>query len=143
MKIFIPALLAFGCLLGINAAHAGETPAPEGAGAYIIAPASGAKVKSPVKVVFGLKGMGVAPAGVEKEHTGHHHLLIDTPLPEGEDLDAPLPKDEKHLHFGKGETEAMVELAPGTHTLQLLLGDHNHIPHKKPVYSTPVTITVE
>lgn len=143
MRSFIPALLAFGCLLGINTTQAGETPAPAGAAAYIIAPADGAKVKSPVKVVFGLKGMGIAPAGVEKEHTGHHHLLIDTPLPEGEALDAPLPKDAHHLHFGKGETEAMVELAPGAHTLQLVLGDHNHIPHKSPVVSAPVRITVE
>ena len=143
MKAFFPALLAFGCLLGINAAQAGETPAPEGAAAYIITPADGAKVASPVKVVFGLKGMGVAPAGVEKEHTGHHHLLIDTPMPQGEALDEPLPNDAQHLHFGKGETEAMVELAPGAHTLQLLLGDHNHIPHKQPVASELVTITVE
>ena len=94
-------------------------------------------------MVFGLKGMGVAPAGVEKEHTGHHHLLIDTPMPEGEALNEPLPKDAQHLHFGKGETEAMVELAPGAHTLQLLLGDHNHIPHKQPVASKRITITVE
>lgn len=143
MKAFFPALLAFGCLLGINATQAGETPAPEGAAAYIITPADGAKVTSPVKVVFGLKGMGVAPAGVEKEHTGHHHLLIDTPMPEGEALNEPLPKDAQHLHFGKGETEAMVELAPGAHTLQLLLGDHNHIPHKQPVASKRITITVE
>ena len=141
MKAFFPALLAFGCLLGINAAQAGETPAPEGAAAYIITPADGAKVTSPVKVVFGLKGMGVAPAGVEKEHTGHHHLLIDTPMPTRSASTSSAMA--AHLHFGKGETEAMVELAPGAHTLQLLLGDHNHIPHKQPVASKRITITVE
>jgi hypothetical protein len=86
--------------------------------------------------------MGVAPAGVEKEHTGHHHLLIDAPLPTGEDLIYSIPDDENHRHFGKGQTETILELAPGTHTLQLLLGDHSHIPHDPVIASEVITIMV-
>lgn len=127
----------------ITPVQAGETPAPDGAKVYFISPADGAKLKSPVQVVFGMRGMGVAPAGVEKENTGHHHLLVDAPLPAGETLNEAIAKDPQHQHFGGGQTEAMLELAPGRHTLQLLLGDHNHIPHKTPVYSAPITITVE
>lgn len=122
---------------------AGETPAPEGAAAYIISPTDGARVTGPVHVVFGLRGIGVAPAGVEKPKTGHHHLLIDTPLPSGEALGEPIPSDENHRHFGGGQTETTVELAPGKHTLQLLLADHNHIPHAVPVVSEQITIWVE
>jgi Domain of unknown function (DUF4399) len=123
--------------------EAGETPAPEGAEVYIIAPEDGATVSSPLTVVFGLKGMGVAPAGIEKEKTGHHHLLIDTPMLEGEDLDFSIPADENHIHFGGGQTETVVELEPGTHTLQLLVGDQNHVPHDPPIFSDVVTVTVE
>ncbi len=123
-------------------AKAGPTPAPEGVQLYIISPVDGASLASPVRVVFGLTGMGVAPAGVEKENTGHHHLLVDTPPPTGEALDEAIVKDAHHIHFGGGQTEAMVELAPGKHRLQLLLGDHNHIPHQTPVLSKPITITV-
>jgi hypothetical protein len=137
-------LLMIGTALVIGAAaQAGETPAPDGAKLYIISPADGAKLTSPVEVVFGLSGMGVAPAGVEKENTGHHHLLVDAPLPQGEALNEAIAKDAHHLHFGGGQTEAKVELTPGKHTLQLLLGDHNHIPHKTPVASEIVTIMVE
>ena len=106
---------------------------------YFIAPQDGAVVESPVKVVFGLQGMGVAPAGVERDATGHHHLLIDTGLPE---LDKPIPSDKHHRHFGGGQTEAEIELEPGEHTLQLILGDHQHIPHNPPVVSKKITITV-
>jgi len=110
-------------------------------GAYIVSPADGAVVSSPVTVVFGLRNAyGVAPAGVVKENTGHHHLLIDTALP---DLNAPIPKDEHHRHFGGGQTETAIELAPGRHTLQLLLGDAAHVPHKPPIMSAPITITVK
>jgi hypothetical protein len=115
-------------------------PAPDVALAYIISPANGATVKSPVTVVFGLRGMGIAPAGVDKPNTGHHHLLIDTPLPE--DLSQPIPSDEHHRHFGKGQTETTVELPPGKHTLQLLLGDNVHIPHTPPIMSPVVEIMV-
>jgi len=119
---------------------AGETPAPEAAKAYIISPADGATVSSPVTVQFGLSGIGVAPAGVEKAKTGHHHLLID--VAELPAMDSPIPADDHHKHFGGGQTEVTIELAPGKHTLQLLLGDHHHIPHNPPVLSEPVTITV-
>lgn len=113
----------------------------EEAKAYIISPAHGETVTSPVTVKFGLKGKGVAPAGIEADNTGHHHLLIDVDqLP---DLDKPIPSDEQHVHFGGGQTETTIELEPGEHTLQLLLGDHLHVPHESPVTSRPITITVE
>jgi len=117
-----------------------RTASPPGAEAYIISPKDGATVRSPVLVQFGLKGMGIAPAGVKFENTGHHHLLVDTDAPA--DLAAPLPVTDKILHFGKGQTEAQVPLSPGKHTLQLLLGDQNHVPHNPPVISRKITITV-
>ncbi|KAB7742584.1 DUF4399 domain-containing protein [Parvibaculum sedimenti] len=136
-------------LAGVSAAPAWAEEAaaptaqwPAEAKAYIISPKNGAKVKSPVTVVFGLKGLGVAPAGVDKAKTGHHHLLIDADLPKGEELNDPLPKDEHHMHFGGGQTEATIELAPGKHTLQLVMGDANHVPHNPPVTSEKITITV-
>ena len=95
---------------------------------------------SPVTVRFGLRGMGIAPAGIEMANTGHHHLLIDTGPPP---FNQPIPADANHVHFGKGQTEAVVTLAPGRHTLQLLLADHRHIPHDPPVMSKPITITVK
>jgi hypothetical protein len=116
-------------------------PSPPGAEVYIVSPQDGAKIKGPVTVVFGLKGMGVAPAGIKLENTGHHHLLIDTDPPA--DLSQPLPATEKVLHFGKGQTETTITLAPGKHTLQLVLGDSLHIPHAPPVVSRMITITVE
>lgn len=118
-----------------------RTASPAGAKLYIVSPANGAKVKSPVTVVFGLAGMGVVPAGLKFDNAGHHHLLIDTSLPK--DLGMPLPATDKIVHFGKGQTEASIALTPGTHTLQLLLGDHNHIPFDPVVTSTKITITVE
>ena len=118
-----------------------RTASPPGAEAYIISPKDGATVHAPVRVQFGLKGMGVAPAGVKFENSGHHHLLIDTDAPA--DMGAPLPAiPDKIVHFGKGQTEAALTLAPGKHTLQLLLGDQNHVPHNPPVISTRITITV-
>lgn len=124
------------------AAQMSRTPAPADAEVYIVAPADGATVTSPVRVVFGLRGMGVAPAGIQVPETGHHHLLIDAEL-EGEALDQPIPSDEHHVHFGKGQTETTVELEPGEHTLQLVLGDFSHIPHDPPVMSERITIHVE
>jgi hypothetical protein len=117
-----------------------RTPSAAGAEVYIIAPKDGAKVHAPVLVQFGLKGMGIAPAGVKFDNTGHHHLLIDTDPPA--DLSAPLPATDKIVHFGKGQTETTLNLAPGKHTLQLLLADQNHIPHNPPVLSQKITITV-
>jgi hypothetical protein len=122
------------------AAAAARTPSPPGAESYIISPKDGAKVHGPVLVQFGLKGMGIAPAGVKMENTGHHHLLIDTDAPA--DLSAPLPSTDKIVHFGKGQTETTLHLSPGKHTLQLLLGDQNHVPHDPPVLSKKITITV-
>ena len=116
-------------------------PAAAGAEVYIVAPRDGAKIKGPVTVVFGLKGMGVAPAGIRMENTGHHHLLIDTDPPA--DLSQPLPANEKVVHFGKGQTETTLTLPSGRHTLQLVLGDSLHIPHDPAVVSKKITITVE
>lgn len=114
--------------------------APAGARVYIISPADGATVGQDVTVRFGLAGMGVAPAGVEKENTGHHHLLIDvaTLPPPGQ----PIPNDATHKHFGGGQTETVLHLAPGTHTLQLELGDANHVPFDPAVVSKRITIHV-
>jgi len=117
-----------------------RTPAPAGAKAYIISPSNGATVKSPVTVRFGLSGMGVAPAGVQNPKTGHHHLIIDAPLP---DPAAPIPADDHHRHFGGGQTEVTVDLPPGKHTLQIMLGDHLHVPHDPPIVSQRIEITVE
>lgn len=140
MKPFV--LLASLALTASSMIAQAETPSPAGAEVYIISPAAGAKVKNPVTVRFGLKGMGVAPAGVQFDNSGHHHLLIDTDVPA--DLTQPLPVVEnKIVHFGKGQTETTLTLAPGKHTLQLVLGDYLHTPHNPPVVSKKITITVE
>lgn len=112
---------------------------PEAARLYFISPEPGATVRSPVVVRFGLAGMGVAPSGVEKDATGHHHLIVDGELPP---MGLPIPQSDTYRHFGGGQTETTVELAPGRHTLQLLLGDHLHIPHDPPVVSERIEITV-
>lgn len=117
-----------------------RTPSPPGAKAFLIEPADGATLKSPVTVKFGIEGMKVAPAGTDEPDSGHHHLLIDTKL---EDYDGPITADAQHLHFGKGQTEATIELTPGQHTLQHVFADRNHVPHDPPVQSAPITITVE
>jgi hypothetical protein len=117
-----------------------RTPAPAGAEVYIQSPANGAEVASPFTVRFGLSGMGVAPAGVTAANTGHHHLLIDVETLPPENL--PLPATDQVRHFGMGQTETEIELPPGQHTLQLVLGDTLHIPHQPPVRSERITITV-
>jgi hypothetical protein len=109
---------------------------------YIISPQNGAAVHGPVTVRFGLKGMGVAPAGVKFENTGHHHLLIDTDSSELK-LDAPLPATDKIVHFGKGQTETTLTLAPGKHTLELLFADYAHMSFDPPLHSKKITITVK
>jgi len=117
------------------------TTAGDDASVYFITPQSGDVVSGEFKIQFGLRGMGVAPAGVEKDKTGHHHLLIDVDvLPP---MDAPLPKSEQVRHFGGGQTETRLSLPPGKHTLQLVLGDYTHTPHKTPVISKKITITVK
>jgi Domain of unknown function (DUF4399) len=117
----------------------GPHPSPPGARAYIISPVNGAYVPNTFTVRFGLAKMGVAPAGIDKPNTGHHHLLVDAALPP---LDKPIPNDENHLHFGAGQTETILTLPTGKHTLQLLLGDASHLPHQPPVYSDPIIVNV-
>jgi len=118
-----------------------RTASPAGAEVYFVGLKDGAKVKSPLTLHFGLKGMGIAPAGIKFDNTGHHHLLVDTDLPA--DLGQPLPAiDNKIIHFGKGQTETTLTLAPGKHTLQLVLGDATHTPHNPPVVSKKITIDV-
>lgn len=117
-----------------------RTEAPPAAEAYIQTPADGAEVSSPVTVRFGLRGIGVAPAGITAANTGHHHLLVDLDTLPPDNL--PLPATDQVRHFGAGQTETEIELAPGEHTLQLILGDALHIPHLPPVRSEEITITV-
>ncbi|MFK7881477.1 DUF4399 domain-containing protein [Roseobacter sp.] len=128
-------------LAGAAFADGHRTPAPDDARAYIISPDDGATVSNPVTIVFGLEGMGVAPAGTEAENTGHHHLLINTESGTL-DLDSGLPATDQIVHFGGGQTQVTKELPTGTHTLQLLLGDWSHVPHDPPVLSDVITITV-
>ncbi len=151
MTIFRTTVLA-AALIGASAfataGIAGDTPSTPGAKVYFVNLKDGATVSGPVKVIFGLSGMGVAPAGIEKEGTGHHHLFINRPElgkgPDGKDeFEANIPADDNHKHYGKGQTEATLELKPGKHTLQLVLGDQNHIPHNPPVVSDVITITVK
>ena len=141
-------LAAVAASLTTATAFAGETPSAPDAEVYFINLKDGDTVEGPIKVQFGLSGMGVAPAGVDMENTGHHHLFVNRPpLGQGEDgadeVDYNIPADENHIHYGGGQTEATVELAPGTHTLQLVLGDKDHIPHNPPVVSEVITITVK
>jgi hypothetical protein len=119
-----------------------QTPSPPGAAVYFINLKDGDTVTSPFKVQFGLTGMGIAPVGVQNERTGHHHLVIDTKLSD-EELKRPIAADAKHVHFGGGQTETTVTLPPGSHTLQLVLGDWSHIPHNPPVMSPVITVTVK
>lgn len=119
-----------------------QTPSPEGATAYFISPNDGETIANPVTVRFGLSGMGVAPAGVEADNTGHHHLLIDID-PAEIDMTTSLPATDQIVHFGGGQTEVTKDLPAGTHTLRILLGDWSHVPHDPPVMSEPITITVE
>ena len=124
-----------------QAAPAARHSAPADAYCYIGWPTDGETIHSTrFKVWFGLRNFGVAPAGVDKPNTGHHHLLIDTDLPP---LDQAIPNDKNHLHFGNGQTETILELPPGRHTLQLLLGDLNHVPFDPPILSKKITITVQ
>jgi hypothetical protein len=116
---------------------------PKEAKVYFIEPPDGATVPQRFVVKFGLVGLGVAPAGVDKPKTGHHHLLVDTDLPTGVDLETSLPADVQHRHFGGGQTETVVELPTGTHTLQLLIGDMGHVPHDPPLASPKITVHVQ
>jgi len=146
-----PILIALSAAVVFTAAASAQqpsqgAPAPAGAKVYFISPKDGETVSSPVSVKFGLKGMGVAPAGVEFDDTGHHHVLVDR-----DEVNASSPMMKEYmqtevsdlLHFGKGQTEAEIKLAPGKHTLQMVLGDQDHHPHTPPVFSERITITVK
>jgi hypothetical protein len=139
------AALTFATLIACGASSAqqgrtgGPTPSPEGAGVHFVGLSDGARLPTKATIRFGLRGMGVAPAGLERENSGHHHLLIDTELPP---LDKSIPNDFNHLHFGAGQTEAEVALKPGTHTLQLLFGDKDHVPHNPPLLSPRIRVVV-
>ncbi len=144
MKHILLALALTGLTAAAMAADAPAlptTPAPAGAEVYIVSPIDGAAVGQEVTVRFGLKGMGVAPAGVGKENTGHHHLLVDVKaLPAA---GQPIPADDHHIHFGGGQTQTTLTLKPGTHTLQLELGDQHHVPFNPPLVSKKITIHVK
>jgi hypothetical protein len=136
-------LASIAMLLSIGATAEDRSASTPGAEVYFVAPADGVTVSSPVTVRFGLKGMGVAPAGMKFDGAGHHHLFIDTEIPT--DLSQPIPPavENKIMHFGKGQTEVTLTLSPGKHTLQLVLGDYLHVPHNPPVVSKKITITVK
>jgi hypothetical protein len=137
-------LAAFGMVLaGAVAGRAADNYWPAGAKVFFIEPKNGAEVSNPVKVVMGVSGIDIAPAGTDKVNSGHHHILIDTALPAGEELEHALPADDHVKHFGKGQTETSLTLSPGRHTLQLIVGDGNHVPHNPPLASEKITITVK
>lgn len=117
-----------------------RTPAPDGARVWFVAPADGDTVTNPVVIEFGSEGVDIVAAGVDEPASGHHHLIIDAGLP---DLNLPIPANEQYIHFGDGSSRTERSLPPGTHTLQLLLGDHLHVPHDPPIHSDIITITVE
>lgn len=139
-RFFIAVLGILSLGLVFSSSIEARTKSPEGAKVYLISPKDSTTVSNSIIVQFGLKGMGVAPAGVTTENTGHHHLMVDVgKLPP---MDQPLPKDKNHIHFGGGQTETTLNLSPGKHTLQLILGDAAHIPHDPPVISEKITIMV-
>jgi hypothetical protein len=141
MKIHLAASVAVAAILAaMPGAIAEPKPAPEGAKVYILWPPDGQVIPGgKFWIRMGLAGAGIAPAGVDKPNTGHHHLLIDVDPPP---MDREIPNDKNHLHFGGGLTEARIELPPGRHTLQLLLGDADHVPHNPPLLSNKITVIV-
>lgn len=142
MKKILSLVAGLLCVAPIVATAEGlVSKAPADAQVYFIEPQDGAVIEGPVKVVFGLENMGVAPAGVDRDNTGHHHLLID--VEEMPDMSQPLPASEHVKHFGGGQTETTLDLEPGTHTLQLLVGNYVHVPHQQPVISKKITIEVK
>ena len=141
MKVYLSMFLAFFSLgsISVSADQMPRSASPAGASVYIISPADGAVVTSPVTINFGLKGLGVAPAGTDKANTEHHHLLVDGKMMPS--MEKPMGQEVKH--FGAGQTETTVELTPGVHSLQLILGDKFHIPHNPPIVSSVINITVK
>lgn len=141
MKIVRQATVAALLIAWSSIAYAQGTPAPKDAMLYFIWPQSGATIKGAFWCRFGLRNMGVTHAGDSFQNSGHHHLLIDVNDPL--DANEPIPQDKAHLHFGAGQTEARIELPPGKHTLQLVLGDSKHYPFNPPVVSRKITVTVK
>src|SRR3979409_1783216 len=139
MLLAVALLATGGAALAQAQRIGGPTPSGQGAEVYFIDLKDGANVPAKLKLFFGLRNMGVAPAGSDRENSGHHHLLVDTELPP---LNQPIPNDFNHLHFGTGQTEAEITLKPGEHTLQLLMGDKDHIPHTPPVMSQRIKVRV-
>lgn len=135
----VAAILAGLLLVAPPAVMAQQQAMPGDARVHIFWPDNGQTIRGAFWVRMGLSGAGIAPAGVAKAGTGHHHILVDAPLPA---LDQPVPNDRNHLHFGLGQTEARLDLPPGRHTLQLLLADENHLPHQPPLYSKQITVIV-
>jgi hypothetical protein len=142
LNLVAAAFLGLSCA-GVAGVALAESPWPSNARVYFIEPANGAVVTGKVTVKFGLSGLGVAPAGIEKANTGHHHVLVDLDAPTGAKLDEPLPADAHLRHFGGGQTETVLDLPPGRHTLQLIVGDANHIPHNPPLTSPKIEIDVK
>ena len=139
MRLLLALSMGF---LASFALAADRVAAPVGAEVYFISPHDGDKITGPVTVRFGLKGMGIAPAGIKFDNTGHHHLLVDTDVSELK-LDAPVPATDKILHFGKGQTETTLTLTPGKHTLQLVFADYLHQAFDPVLQSQKITITVK
>lgn len=127
--------------MNLDGVHSAGGVSNSNAKVFIISPENNSTVTNPVKIVFGASGMKIVPAGVNENLSGHHHLLID--VKELPDLSKPIPSDKNYLHFGKGQKSAEIQLEKGVHTLQLLLGDHMHIPHTNPIYSEKIIITVK
>lgn len=141
MKWLTVILAAATVLIGSATLAADRKRAPDGAQVYIIWPRDGQTIQGAFWLRMGLTNvMGIAPAGVAKDNTGHHHVLVDTDLPAN--MDETIPNDKNHLHFGAGQTEARLDLPPGRHTLQLILGDENHVPFEPPIVSKKITVNV-
>jgi hypothetical protein len=142
LRVGFIAALGLSLLMG-NAATAETAHWPEGAKVFFVEPKNGAEISGPVKIVMGVERIDIAPAGTDNPNTGHHHILINTDAPMGEKALAPLAADDNIKHFGKGQTETTLTLAPGKHTLQLIVGDGNHIPYDPALASEKITVTVK
>ncbi len=138
MKLILICIIAF---TAPNAFSYDGKNSSENKKVFFVIPSSGETLTSPVTVKFGVSGMSIVPAGEDKPNSGHHHLLIN--LEKLPNMNMPIPADKNHLHFGKGQTETIIKLPKGKHTLQLLLGNHIHIPHKIPLLSEKIEIIVE
>ncbi|MCX7080683.1 MAG: DUF4399 domain-containing protein [Pseudomonas sp.] len=146
MKTFVSRAALVSLLLGASmlasaADSTARTPAPKGATVSIVSPADGATVGESFKVRFAVEGIALAPAGDQTKNTGHHHLFIDVDTLPAENM--PIPKDANHMHFGLAQTETDIKLAPGKHTLQMELGDKNHVPFDPPIVSKKITVIVK